>query len=121
MIPVVFLSGPFRSMADPYDQWEQTQNIRRAEELSLEVWKIGAAPVTVHLLTVHLSGTLPDKVWLDGDLAILAKCDAVLMLPAWQRSAGATAEFAFAVDRGIPVFYSVDELTVWMEGAVTAA
>jgi nucleoside 2-deoxyribosyltransferase len=112
--PVVYVAGPFRPTDNPLDQWEQTQNIRRAEALGLEVWRAGAAAVVVHLFSQHFSGSLPDEVWLSGDLAILAKCDAVLLTPDWARSSGATAERAFALDRGIPVFEQLSELQDWI-------
>jgi nucleoside 2-deoxyribosyltransferase len=112
---VVYVAGPFRASPDQSDQWAQTQNIRQAEALGLEVWRMGAAAVVPHLNTSHFQGTLPDTVWLDGDLAILSKCDAVLLTPDWAKSHGATAERTFALERGIPVFESIDELRVWVE------
>jgi nucleoside 2-deoxyribosyltransferase len=110
---VCFISGPFRP-SDPLNQWEQEQNIRRAEALALEVWRIGAVAIAPHLNTRTFSGSLPDEVWLSGDLAILAKCDAVVLTPDWARSSGATAERAFALDRGIPVFEQLSELQDWI-------
>lgn len=108
---VVYVAGPFRGP----DSWAIEQNIRRAETLSLEVWKLGAAAICPHTNTRFFQGAAPDHLWLDGDLAIVAKCDAVLMTPDWSRSVGATTEKAFAQARGIPVFDSLDELAGWLK------
>ena len=112
-IPVVYIAGPFRGP----DAWTIENNIRRAEELALSVWRIGAAAVCPHANTRFFQGAAPDNVWLDGDLSILAKCDAVLMTPDWRRSVGAQAEEAFARAHGIPVFYTLDDLRAWKEPA----
>lgn len=107
---VVYLAGPFRGP----DHWTIWQNINRAAAIALEVWKLGAACVCPHMNSFCFQGAAPDDVWLNGDLAILAKCDAVLMTPDWTRSAGATAERVFAIESGIPVFYACDDLADWL-------
>ena len=107
---VVYVAGPFRGR----DSWEMENNIRRAEALSLEVWRAGAAAVCPHTNTRFFQGAAPDDVWLDGDLAILAKCDAILMTDDWERSSGARAEEAYARRLGLPVLYTLDELSAWL-------
>lgn len=114
LMPVVYIAGPYRAKPDPNNQYVQTLNIRRAEALAHDVWSMGAAALCPHLNTANFQGSLPDQVWLDGDLAMLAKCDAVLMTPDWELSAGARVEQQFALDRGIPVFYSPVEMIYWL-------
>lgn len=53
----------------------------------------------------------PDEVWLDGDLELLKRCDAVLMTDNWKQSSGARAEHDFALSLGLRIFYSLTELT----------
>lgn len=108
---VVYVAGPFRGP----DHWAIEQNIRRAEELALEVWKSGAAALCPHMNTRHFQGVLPDDVWLRGDLALLHKCDAVIMTTDWKRSAGATEEHSYALRHGIPILYSIHDLKNWLE------
>lgn len=96
---VVYVAGPFRAETS----WQVEQNIRRAEALALELWKMGYAVVCPHLNTRHFQGELPDSAWLKGDLAILQKCDLVVVTPDWDRSAGAREEVAAALRAGIPV------------------
>lgn len=108
--PVVYIAGPYRG---PH-AWAVEQNIRRAEAVAFEVWKMGAAALCPHTNTRYFDKALPDAIWLLGDLALLAKCDAVLMMEIWEQSTGAIAERAFAQDRGIPVLYTLSELLNWM-------
>lgn len=107
---VVYVAGPFRGPS----HWAIAENIRNAERLALEVWRAGAACICPHLNTAHFQDAAPDHVWLDGDLELLARCDAVLMTPDWQRSTGARAEHDFAKDRGIAVLYDVDGLKAFL-------
>ncbi len=107
---VVYVAGPFRGP----NSWEMEQNIRRAETLALEVWRLGAACICPHTNTRFFQGAAPDKVWLDGDLEIVTRCDAVLMTPDWSRSLGATAEKDYAEARRIPVFTELESLAKWL-------
>lgn len=104
------IAGPFRGK----NNWEQEQNIRRAETLALGVWLLGAACVCPHTNTRFYQGAAPDHVWLDGDLEILKRCDAILMTKDWPRSQGATAELAFAREHGLEVFESLGGLEQWL-------
>lgn len=110
---VVYVAGPFRGP----NSWEIEQNIRRAEALSLEVWRAGAAALCPHTNTRFFQGAAEDSVWLDGDLELLARCDAILMTPDWQRSSGARAEHDFAIGRNIPVVYDLDALKAFIGSA----
>ena len=109
--PVVYVAGPYRAP----DNWQIEANVRRAETLALEVWRLGAAAICPHANTRFYQGAAPDDVWLIGDLAMLKKCDAILMTPDWAKSMGATAERDFAVDHGIPVFYAIQDLEIWIQ------
>lgn len=103
---VVYIAGPFRATT----AWGVEQNVRRAEQAALEVWRLGAAAVCPHMNTRHFHGVLADNVWLDGDIEILKRCDAVLMLDGWEESVGASAECGVAHSTNIPVFFDFAEL-----------
>lgn len=107
---VIYLAGPYRGP----NHWEIEENIRRAERLALKVWRLGAACICPHANTRFYQGAAADDVWLMGDQAILAKCDALLLTPDWERSQGARAERAFAEDHHIPVFESLSALRKWL-------
>lgn len=112
---VVYVAGPFRGA----NSWEIEQNIRAAESLSLEVWRMGAAVICPHTNTRFFQGAADDEVWLKGDLEILSRCDAILMTNDWRRSSGAAEEHGFAVERGIEVFYQdgmgLSQIKHWIE------
>jgi len=107
---IVYVAGPFRGS----NSWEIEQNIRRAEALALEVWRMGAACICPHTNTRFFQGAADDAVWLDGDLEILRRCDAVLMTPDWDKSRGARAEHDEAVKCHVPVFLSLASLARWL-------
>lgn len=103
---LIYIAGPFRAPTD----WDRENNIRRAEALALEVWRAGFAALCPHCNTRFFDGAAPDYIWLEGDLEMLRRCDALLTTPDWQLSKGATAEVHFATKKNIPVFHSLDAL-----------
>lgn len=107
---VIYVAGPFRGK----NHFEIHQNICAAERLALLVWQYGAVALCPHLNTAHFQGALPDEAWLDGDLELLKRCDAVLVVPFWQDSKGTCREIEFAKQHNIPVFYALTELADWM-------
>jgi hypothetical protein len=48
-------------------------------------------------------------LWLAADIARLAQCDTILMLPGWRDSRGARAEHAYALATGVRVVHVVVE------------
>ena len=110
---VVYVAGPFRG--DSY--WDQENNVRRAEELSLEVWRSGCAALCPHANTRFFQGAAPDHVWLEGDLELLRRCDAIIMVSGWGNSIGASIEHDEAVSIGLPIFYNIDELHSYLNVA----
>jgi len=103
---VIYIAGPYRGPTN----WAIEQNIRRAEELALEVWKLGHAAICPHANTRFFQGELPDENWLDGDLEIMRRCDAVLLTEDWEKSFGAREEFIHAIEIGVRVFETIEEL-----------
>lgn len=88
----------------------------RAMSLALEVWKLGHAALCPHANTMFFQDAdgCDDEVWLEGDLEMLKRCDAVLVTPDWQRSSGARAEVQKASEWGIPVFFTIETLKEWL-------
>ena len=110
-VKVVYIAGPFRAA----NSWEREQNIRRAEEAALAVWRNGAAALCPHTNTRFFDGAAENFVWLHGDLEMLRRCDAVLTVAGWDTSIGAKAEIVEAVRVGLPVFQTVDDLRRFLE------
>lgn len=107
---VVYIAGPFRGPT----AWDVERNVRRAEDLAYEVFQLGAMPMIPHANTRFFHGQGPDAFWLEGTIALLRRCDAVLLTPDWQRSTGAQGERIEALSCGMPVFYEVPELAIWL-------
>ena len=112
---VVYVSGKFRGP----NSWAMEQNIRAAEELSLEVWKLGAVALCPHLNTRFFQGAAPDELWLDGDIELVRRCDAMLMVSNWQDSVGARHEKEFADSIKQPVFFKIEVLQEWLKHQAT--
>ena len=104
ILPVVYVAGPYRAATVRQVQ----ANIWRAQEAALAVWREGAVAICPHGNTMLFDGECDDDVWLRGDLELLRRSDAVLMVGAWQLSRGATAERRLADTLGLPVFCDAD-------------
>lgn len=87
-------------------------NIYKAWKVAHSVWAAGFVAVCPHANGALMDrfGLSPD-IFLKGDFAILHQCDAILMMPEWQQSTGARAERDYAIEQGIPVYYSIQALT----------
>ena len=101
---VVYIAGPFRAAS----AWEIEQNIRRAETLALEVWRSGIPAICPHTNTRFYQGAAPDEVWLEGDLEILRRCDALLLTEGWEDSTGTRGEVDEAHRKEITVFEELE-------------
>jgi len=109
---LVYTAGPIRSKKGLY---HIEQNIRRAEGVALELWRMGFAVLCPHANTRHFDGALIDgdetdffkdaDLWLKGDFEMLKRCDLIVMLPGWMDSKGATAEYEYALELRLPVFH----------------
>jgi len=105
---VIYVAGPYRSTTE----WGLEQNIRHAEEAARQLWAAGWAVICPHKNTAHFGGAVDDgpqhDLWLQGDLEILRRCDAVFMLSTWDESSGARGEQEEAIKSGRRVYYETD-------------
>jgi len=102
-VKVVYVAGAFRAKT----QWGIMQNVRRAEEASLRLWKLGYAVICPHTMTQHFQNECPDEVWLDGCLELLKRCDAIYMVNGWSFSEGSLAELNFAKELGLEIMFDI--------------
>jgi hypothetical protein len=98
---VIYIAGAFRAKT----QWGIMQNVRHAEDASLRLWKDGKVVVCPHTMTQHFQNECEDKVWLDGCLELVKRCDAIYMLKGWEDSEGSRAEWKLASDLGKEIIY----------------
>ena len=90
---IIYIAGAYRNQTE----WGLVENIRHAESEAIKLWQEGWAVICPHKNTAHFGGLCPDDTWLEGDLEILKRCDAVYFLSNWQESEGAEAEYNLAV------------------------
>lgn len=119
---VIYIAGPFRASSifvdGAQDMFQVQRNTMDAMELALAVWRTGyAVALCPHANTMFFTGAALDRVWLDGDLELLRRCDAILLTASWEQSSGARAERDFALAHNIPVFYELFALNAWLEHA----
>lgn len=110
---VVYIAGPYRSKTE----YGVHEHIRDAERSAVEVWRAGAVALCPHKNSGYLSGVVAEDVFLQGDLELLRRCDAVLLIGAWWTSEGTLAEKRTAERLGLPVFRCVELLRAWLARA----
>jgi len=98
--PVIYIAGPFTADTDDGIR----ENIAIANNWSMSAWKRGFAAVCPHMNTANGMGICDEEVFLKGDISIMLRCDAVLLVPGWERSAGTRKEIDVAKSKAIPVF-----------------
>lgn len=102
---VVYIAGPY-SKPDP------VENMHRAIKIADGLLDV-CTPLIPHLTgTWHMVSPKPYETWLELDLDLMAKCDAVYRFSG--ASSGADAEVEVALAAGQPVFYSEEDLRAWL-------
>lgn len=110
-LPLCFIAGPFRGPT-PLDV---RRNVERARDLGLRVAKAGGYPIIPHTMTCDFDKQLDDEFWLDGTLALLARCDAIVCTTNYTQSTGARDERQWAEDHGMPIWIDYGEDDVLRE------
>lgn len=103
---LVYIAGPISAPT----QLERESNIRIAEAAYARLISEGLAAVCVHSTARLLWGTLDEEAILHSDVKILERCDAVLVVGDWRKSAGTRMEIKAAAVNEIPVYYDIDAL-----------
>jgi hypothetical protein len=84
-------------------------NIQAAAKVGQIMVRKGWYPVIPHLNTAGFDRTaseIPYQYWIDGTLALMARCDAVCMVDGWLYSNGAKGEVTEANNLGLPIYYN---------------
>jgi len=98
---VLYLAHKYRDKRGPFGI---VQNVHAASLVAVELWNMGAAVICPGMNTFLFDGAAPDDVWLKGDLAIINRCDGVVMHPSWIDSSGAKDEANHSDRNRIPVW-----------------
>lgn len=109
MHPLIYVAGRYRAPT----REAVAANIEAARQVGIEAARLGWYPVIPHCNTAHMELATPehcDQFWLSGTLELMTRCDAVVLVPGWERSEGTHAEIAEADRLSIPVYRSPDLL-----------
>lgn len=103
---LIYTAGPYTGKT--YS--EVDDNIKKAENVSIQLWKKGWAVICPHLNTCHFEiyegvAGIDYHTWIKGDLLMLEKCDAIIMCQGWENSKGSIGELELAKKLGIEIFY----------------
>lgn len=113
---LILIAGPYRSGTND-DPEKMAANLRRLEEASWPLFEAGHVPMIgewVALPVWHAAGgktlgdALYDKIFYPAAERLLRICDAVLRLPG--ESKGADNDVRLAKERGIPVYYRLEDV-----------
>ncbi len=118
---LILIAGPYRSGTGD-DPQKMAENLRRLEQASLPIFRAGHVPMIgewVALPIWHTAGgktvgdALYDEILHPTAGRLIERCDAILRLSG--DSKGADNDVRLAKERGIPVYYSLDEIPVYQE------
>jgi hypothetical protein len=113
---IILIAGPYRSGTNDNPVLIQ-ENMNRLESYALPLFQKGHTPLIgewVALPLIHLAGSqkMGDSIWEQIQYPIahslLQKCDAVLRIQG--ESKGADNDVKIALERGLPIFYSLDDV-----------
>lgn len=115
---MILIAGPYASGTGG-DPELMAQNLRRLEEAAWPIFQAGHIPMIGEWVALPVlssagasgpSDPLAAEVLYPTAERLLQHCDAVLRLPGESR--GADHDVEIAHQRGIPVYYSLDEIPV---------
>ena len=115
-VMLILIAGPYRSGTNDDPKLIQ-QNLDNLEAAALPLFRKGHVPMIgewVALPIMKLAGSKKpgDDAWNEIQYPVahrlLEKCDAVLRLPGGSK--GADQDVAIAKEKGIPVYYHIDEV-----------
>jgi hypothetical protein len=99
---LVYVSGKYTGEIDA--------NITAARKVAIELWNTGHAVICPHLNTAHfeIDCAAHYDQYIAGDLNMISRCDALVMVPGWEDSKGANIEKEYAESLKIPVWLYPD-------------
>jgi hypothetical protein len=113
---IILIAGPYRSGTGD-DPQKMADNLRRLEEATWPIFKAGHIPMIGELVALpiwnvaggkEVGDALYDEILHPTAGRLIERCDAVLRLAG--ESKGADNDVRLAKERGIPVYYQLDEV-----------
>ena len=110
LIKLVYVAGPYTA---------KTQALRCADEIN----RMGAGRVLAivpHFLSCGISNSGTEEFWHAATLELMERCDGVCMVRGWMTSKGAEQEYRRALEIGLPVAMTIEELPKLMRQMETS-
>ena len=96
-------------IASPYTKGDVAINVKLQLDTYDQLMTLGYAPFApLYSHFQHMAHPRPYADWIAIDLEWIHACDVLLRLPG--DSSGADGEVAYAIEIGVPVVYSIEEL-----------
>ncbi len=104
---LVYVAGAYTAPTDI----EVERNVKTARDYALKVCKMGFSVICPHMNTkgYERDGMTYEEV-MENDFEQVARCDGMFMVPNWENSKGSLRERKLAIELGLPIFYSFEEL-----------
>ena len=96
---LIYVAGKYRAKTEN----EIFENIIAARKIARRLWEEGWAVICPHANTMFMGGIADDSAFLEGDLEMIRRCDAIYMMNNWWESVGATKELALARELKIQI------------------
>lgn len=101
MNKLLYVAGPYSG--------DIKQNIKNAEQISINLIRSGFHVITPHKNTAGYEQYEDDEItyqtWIDLDLNILSRCDAIYVMKNSEHSIGTQKEIEFALHNRIEIIY----------------
>jgi hypothetical protein len=98
-------------VSGPYTKGDTVIHVRNAIEAGMRLRESGFVPIIPHLFHfAHLIDPQDYRYWMDWDMELLARCDAIIRLPG--ESSGADEEVAWMEEHGRLVYICRNDLGV---------
>ena len=110
---LILIAGPYRSGTGG-DPALIARNLEALEEVAAPIHRLGHVPMIGEWVALPILRGMDETDAAEGDVMyetarrLLQHCDAVLRLPG--DSAGADKDVEIALERGLPVYRSIDEI-----------
>ena len=90
---IVYILGPYRSNTIN----GIANNIAEARRRAEWCWANGHTPVCPHMNSAFMDGVVDDSVLLPRYIMLMMRCDAIMPIRGWEKSAGSKEEYEVAV------------------------
>jgi hypothetical protein len=99
---LIYVAGPYSASSGEMDI---DKNIAKAMAIAKELWMAGHTVICPHGNSAHLdNNAMTNDDWVTRDLNMVALCDAMVMVPGWEKSVGSCREYDFAEENKIPIY-----------------